>query len=83
MNFRVLLEIFLNYELFFCILYSQINMMLRINNLVVPEDSELQAELTEYRQLIKTIGKTVYSAIKPIMLTSSKDIWKMNHYMNK
>ena len=60
----------------------KINMMLRINNLEVPEDPELQAKLTEYRQLINSIGKTAYSAIKPIMLTSSKDIWKMNQYRN-
>ncbi len=60
----------------------KINMMLQINNLEIPNDEDLPFKLKEYKRIRRYIGKTALLALKPIMNNNSKDIWKLNQFLN-
>ena len=53
-------------------------LMLRSNEMEIPEDIELQSKISEYENLKKLIGKTGLSALKPVLSLDNKDHWKIN-----
>jgi RsiW-degrading membrane proteinase PrsW (M82 family) len=56
---------------------AKTNMMLKQNNLLIPEDNDLYSILSEYKELQNRIGKTGMLALKPILQFSHRDLWKL------
>jgi RsiW-degrading membrane proteinase PrsW (M82 family) len=58
-------------------LRAKTNIMLKQNDLPIPEDNDINSILIEYRELQNRIGKTGMLALKPILQISHKDLWKL------
>jgi RsiW-degrading membrane proteinase PrsW (M82 family) len=56
---------------------AKTNIMLKQNEITIPEDKDLEGILIEYKELQKRIGKTGMIALKPILQISHRDLWKL------
>lgn len=54
------------------------SLMLKENDIVPPRDPDLKDKLEELKALQKSIGKTGYLAIAPVLRVKRKDIWKLS-----
>jgi len=53
-------------------------MLLRESDFLVPPDPEIPGKLTELKALKRTIGRSGYLAITPVLRMNRKDLWKLS-----